>query len=68
MIASLNATSRRRLGPLRRRSSSEAGADALELNLYHVAADPDRSAADMEAADLDVDRRRCAPRSASRWP
>ena len=29
-----------------------AGADALELNLYHVAADPERNAADMEAADL----------------
>jgi dihydroorotate dehydrogenase (fumarate) len=31
-----------------------AGADALELNLYHVAADPTRDAADMEAADLSV--------------
>jgi dihydroorotate dehydrogenase (fumarate) len=30
----------------------EAGADALELNLYHVAADPDRTAAGVEAADL----------------
>ena len=30
----------------------QAGADALELNLYHVAADPGRTAAEMEAADL----------------
>ena len=33
-----------------------AGADALELNLYHVAADPARDATDMEAADLSVIR------------
>jgi dihydroorotate dehydrogenase (fumarate) len=32
----------------------DAGADALELNLYHLAADPARSASDMEAADLAV--------------
>ncbi len=32
----------------------DAGADALELNLYHVAADPHRTAADQEKADLDV--------------
>ena len=32
----------------------DAGADALELNLYHVSADPRRSAADMEKADLDL--------------
>lgn len=32
----------------------DAGADALELNLYHVAADPRRSSADIEDADLDV--------------
>ena len=30
----------------------EAGADAIELNLYRVAADPLRSGADMEEADL----------------
>jgi len=30
----------------------DAGADALELNLYHVAADPTRTAADIETADL----------------
>ena len=39
----------------------DAGADAIELNLYHVAADPTRGPrAEMEAADLDVDR--CRPR------
>jgi dihydroorotate dehydrogenase (fumarate) len=30
----------------------DAGADAIELNLYSVAADPGRSAADVEAEDL----------------
>ena len=30
----------------------DAGADGLELNLYHVAADPNRTAADVEASDL----------------
>ena len=30
----------------------EAGADAIELNLYRVAADPDRSGSEMEDADL----------------
>lgn len=33
---------------------ADAGADALELNLYHVAANPDRDAALVEAADLEV--------------
>lgn len=32
----------------------EAGADALELNLYHLAVDPDRTAAGMEATDLEL--------------
>ncbi|MEO6317157.1 MAG: dihydroorotate dehydrogenase-like protein [Acidimicrobiales bacterium] len=32
----------------------EAGADALELNLYRVAADPRRTATDVEASDLEV--------------
>ena len=36
------------------RRIQDAGADALELNLYHVAADPRRSAAEMEARDLDL--------------
>jgi dihydroorotate dehydrogenase (fumarate) len=53
VIASLNATS---TGAWVRYAKliADAGADALELNLYHVAADPTRAAADMEAADLDV--------------
>jgi dihydroorotate dehydrogenase (fumarate) len=51
VIASLNA---RTAGGWVRyaRRIQEAGADALELNLYHVAADPDRTAAGMEAADV----------------
>ncbi len=32
----------------------DAGADALELNLYHLAADPRRSAAENDAADLEL--------------
>ena len=55
IIASLNAAS---AGGWTRYATlvEAAGADALELNLYHVAADPDRTAADMEAADLDIVR------------
>ncbi|HXU85240.1 MAG TPA: dihydroorotate dehydrogenase-like protein [Verrucomicrobiae bacterium] len=34
------------------RQIEEAGADALELNLYHVAAEPGRTAAGIEAADV----------------
>ena len=53
IIASLNATS---VGGWVRyaRLIQDAGADALELNLYRVAADPRRTAADMEAADLEL--------------
>jgi dihydroorotate dehydrogenase (fumarate) len=53
IIASLNATTpggwvdhARRIG--------DAGADALELNLYRVAADPRRTASEMEAIDLEL--------------
>ncbi|HKH06973.1 MAG TPA: dihydroorotate dehydrogenase-like protein [Acidimicrobiales bacterium] len=55
VVASLNATS---AGGWSRYAAliQSAGADALELNLYHVAADPRWSAADMEAADLDIVR------------
>ena len=55
VIASLNATS---AGGWVRHASliEQAGASALEVNLYHVAADPGRDAADMEAADLEVVR------------
>ncbi len=51
VIASLNATT---AGGWVRYAKliEDAGADALELNLYRVAADPSRSAADVEADDL----------------
>ncbi len=53
VIASLNATTP---GGWSRyaRWMAEAGADALELNLYHVSADPTRTAADVEASDLEI--------------
>ena len=53
VIASLNATT---VGGWVRyaRLMQDAGADALELNLYRVAADPRRTAADIEAADLEL--------------
>jgi dihydroorotate dehydrogenase (fumarate) len=53
IIASLNASS---VGGwvTHARRIQDAGADALELNLYHVAADPRRSAAELEARDLDL--------------
>jgi dihydroorotate dehydrogenase (fumarate) len=51
VIASLNAFSSG--GWVRyARFLADAGADAIELNLYRVAADPSRSGADMEAEDL----------------
>jgi dihydroorotate dehydrogenase (fumarate) len=53
VIASLNATSAG--GWVRyAKLMQDAGADALELNLYRVAANPDRTAAEMDAADLDL--------------
>ena len=53
VIASLNAFSS---GGWTRyaRLIEEAGADALELNLYRVAADPSQTGADIEAAELDI--------------
>jgi dihydroorotate dehydrogenase (fumarate) len=53
IIASLNASS---VGGWVRyaRLLAEAGADALELNLYRVSVDPERSAAEIEATDLEV--------------
>jgi dihydroorotate dehydrogenase (fumarate) len=55
VIASLNASSPG--GWVRHAALIEqAGADALELNLYHVAADPTRDAADMEGTDLEIIR------------
>jgi dihydroorotate dehydrogenase (fumarate) len=64
VIASLNATS---TGGWARHAAliEQAGADALELNIYHVAADPARGAVDMETADLDIVR---AARRAIRIP
>jgi dihydroorotate dehydrogenase (fumarate) len=53
VIASLNATSPG--GWVRyARLMADAGADALELNLYHVAADPTLGAAELEARDLEL--------------
>ena len=53
VIASLNAATTG--GWVRyARLIEDAGADALELNLYHVAADPGRTAADMETVDLEL--------------
>lgn len=53
LIASLNAFS---TGGWEKyaRLLEEAGADAIELNLYRVAADPEKSCADVEAEDLAV--------------
>jgi dihydroorotate dehydrogenase (fumarate) len=53
IIASLNATS---TGGWVRYAQliQEAGADALELNLYRVAADPTRTAAEIESGDLEL--------------
>jgi dihydroorotate dehydrogenase (fumarate) len=53
VLGSLNGTSR---GGWTRyaRMIQEAGADALELNIYLVATDPDRTAADVEARYLDL--------------
>jgi len=52
VIASLNATSTGWLGRSTQSELQGAGADALELNVYRVAADASKSAADLEAADL----------------
>jgi len=53
IIASLNATTAGGWVQYAR-AIQDAGADALELNLYHVAADPRRTAFEMEAADLQL--------------
>jgi len=53
VIASLNATSAG--GWVRyAKLMQDSGADAIELNVYHLAADPERTADEMEAADLDL--------------
>ena len=53
VIASLNATTSGGWVHYAR-LMQEAGADALELNLYRVAADPRRTAVEMEARDLEL--------------
>lgn len=53
VIASLNATTTGGWVRYAQRLQ-DAGADALELNVYHVAADPRRTAADVEAGDLEL--------------
>ena len=53
IIASLNAATPGGWVRYARRME-DAGADALELNLYHLAVDPTRTAAGMEATDLEV--------------
>ena len=53
IIASLNATTSGGWVHYAR-LMQEAGADALELNLYRVAADPRRTAVEMEARDLEL--------------
>jgi dihydroorotate dehydrogenase (fumarate) len=53
IIASLNASSAGGWVRYARRIQ-EAGADALELKLYHLATVPVRTAADMDAADLEL--------------
>jgi dihydroorotate dehydrogenase (fumarate) len=53
VIASLNATTTGGWVAYAHRLA-DAGADAIELNLYHVAADPEQTAADVEARDLTV--------------
>ncbi len=53
IIASLNASTTLGWVPYARRIQ-EAGADALELNLYRVAADPRRTGAQVDAHDLEL--------------
>ncbi len=53
VIASLNGTTRGGWVGYAR-LLADAGADAIELNLYQVAADPDRSGRQVEAAALDL--------------
>lgn len=53
VIASLNATTKGGWVRYARRMQ-DAGADAVELNLYHLAADPNMSATDMENRDLEL--------------
>lgn len=53
VIASLNATTKGGWVRYARRMQ-DAGADALELNLYHLAADPNMTATEMENRDIEL--------------
>jgi dihydroorotate dehydrogenase (fumarate) len=53
VIASLNASTPGGWVRYARRMQ-DAGADAVELNLYHLAADPSKTADDMETRDLEL--------------
>jgi dihydroorotate dehydrogenase (fumarate) len=53
VIASLNASTPGGWVRYARRMQ-DAGADAMELNLYHLAADPSKTAGDMETRDLEL--------------
>ncbi len=53
VVASLNATTQGGWVRYARRMQ-DSGADALELNLYHVVADPGMSGCDREARDLEL--------------
>ncbi len=55
IIASLNACSAGGWTDYAR-GIQEAGADALELNIYHISTDPQQTAADIEAAHLQIVR------------
>lgn len=55
VVASLNGTTTRGWRDLARRMA-EAGADALELNLYEIAADPAQSSADIENRQVQLVR------------
>jgi len=54
VIASLNATTATGSWVRYAELLQDAGADAVELNLYHLAVDPHRTATEMEAADLEL--------------
>ena len=56
VIASLNGIDARRLGRLRASGSQEAGADALELNIYSLPTDPTVTSPELEDAYVELVR------------
>jgi dihydroorotate dehydrogenase (fumarate) len=54
VIASLNGTSVGGLDESYARQIADAGADAIELNVYHLAMDPDETAAEVEDRYIDI--------------